>query len=133
MWRPHLIRRGRSSRSWIQRVSAGVADQQRSPVAVVDRLLLGRLVVGGAEVVEPQVAVRVDQPGHDPALGSSVGTGLGLVGDPAVDDVEVACLTVGEDRAAEALRTHAPTLAIMADAARRADDSHKWGTWPDRR
>ena len=55
--------------------AAGVADQQRPAVAVVDRLLLGLLVGGGAEVVEPEVAVGVDQPGHDPALAGGLGAG----------------------------------------------------------
>ena len=74
MCRPARISRGRSSRSWIQRGvgrRAGVADQQRSPVAVLDRLLLGVLVGGRAVVVEPEVAVGVDQAGHDPALAAA--------------------------------------------------------------
>ena len=38
-----------------------VAQEQRPGVAVGDRLLLRRLVVDGAVLVEPDVAVRVDQ------------------------------------------------------------------------
>ena len=82
----------------------GVADEERPAVAVGDRLLLGGRVVGGTEVVEPEVAVRVDQAGDDPALGDGVGARLRLVGDAAVDDVEVARLAVGQDRSTEALR-----------------------------
>ena len=58
---------------------AGVADEQGSPITVVDGLLLGGLVVRGAEVVEPEVAVRVHETGDDPALGDRVGAGLRLV------------------------------------------------------
>ena len=41
---------------------AAVAQQQRPGVPVGDRLLLGGLLVDGAVLVEPDVAVRVDQP-----------------------------------------------------------------------
>ena len=53
-------------------------------------------------VVEADVAVRVDQPGHDPALGRPCSApALRLVGDPPVDDVQVARLAVGQHRSAE--------------------------------
>ena len=66
-----------------------------------------RLVVDGAVLVEPDVAVRVDQPRDDPALGHGLGTGLRLVGDQPVDDVQVTRLAVGQDRAPESLCSHA--------------------------
>jgi hypothetical protein len=57
-------------------------------------------------LVEADVAVGVDQPRNDPSLGDRVGTGLCLVGDGAVDDVEVPGLAIGEDRTAESLSSH---------------------------
>ena len=81
----------------------GVADQQRPGVAVLQGLRLGLLVGYGAVVVETDVAVGVDEPGDDPALGRGLGPRLGLEGDPPADDVEVANLSVGEHRAAEPL------------------------------
>ena len=78
-----------------------VAEQQRAGVAVGDRLRLGRLTVDLAVLVETEVAVRVDEAGDDPAAGHGLGAGLWLEGDPAVDDVEVAGLAVGEDRSGE--------------------------------
>ena len=59
---------------------AAVAQQQRAGVAVGDRLLLGGRVVDGAVGVEADVAVGVDQPGHDPALGRRLGTGAAARG-----------------------------------------------------
>ena len=84
-----------------------VAEQQRAGVAVGDRLRLGRLPVDLAVLVEPDVAVRVDQTGDHPAAGHGLGPGLWLEGDPAVDDVEVAGLAVGEDRSGDAQGSHA--------------------------
>ena len=52
---------------------AGVAQQQRARVAVGDRLLLGGRLVDAALLVEPDVAVRVDQAGTTYTL---VGDGL---------------------------------------------------------
>ena len=75
-WRPARISRGRSSRSWIQDVSAAEPAsrmQQRAGVAVGERLLLLDLGRHGAVRVEPDVAVRVDEPGDDPALGDELG------------------------------------------------------------
>ena len=89
------------------RGAAGVTDQQRAPVAVVDRLLLGLLVPHGAEVVEPEVAVRVDQARHDPAVARGLRAGWALVGDAAVHDVQITGLAVGQDRAGELERGHA--------------------------
>ena len=54
---------------------AAVAQEQRAGVAVGERLLLGGLLVDGAVGVEPDVAVGVDQPGDDPALGRGLGAG----------------------------------------------------------
>ena len=55
---------------------AAVADQQGAAVAVGDRLLPRSPRRSMAPcVVEPEVAVRVDQPGHDPALGGGLGAG----------------------------------------------------------
>ena len=88
--------------------AAGVADQQRSPVAVVDRLLLGLLVPHGAEVVEPEVAVGVDQARDDPAVARRLRAGLALVGDAAVDDVQITRLAVGQHRTGEPECSHAP-------------------------
>ena len=53
------------------------------------------------------MAVRVDEAGHHPAAGHGLGAGLRLEGDPAVDDVEVAGLAVGEDRSGDAQCCHA--------------------------
>ena len=91
-------------------MSAGtpaVAQQQRAGVAVGDRLRLGRLPVDLAVLVEPDVAVRVDEARDHPAAGHRLGPGLRLEGDPAVDDVEVAGLAVGEDRSGDAQCCHA--------------------------
>jgi hypothetical protein len=84
-----------------------VAKQQRSGVTVGDRLRLGRLPVHLTVLVEPDVAVRVDQPRHHPAAGHGLGSGLWFEGDSAVDDVEVTGLAVGEDRSGDAQRCHA--------------------------
>jgi hypothetical protein len=85
---------------------AAVADQQGPGIAVGQRLRLGLLLGDRPVVVEPQVAVGVDQAGDDPALRRGLGAGLLLEGDAAVDDVQVPGLAVGEDRAAEAESTH---------------------------
>ncbi len=90
---------------------AAVAQQQRARVAVGDGLLLGGLVVDGTVLVEPDVAVGVDQSRDDPPLGHRLGAGLGLVGDQPVDDVEVTRLAVRQDRSPESLCSHAGTLS----------------------
>ena len=46
---------------------AAVPQQQRAGVPVGDRLLLLGGLVDGAFLVQPDVAVRIDEPGHDPA------------------------------------------------------------------
>ena len=97
---------------------AAVAEEERTGVAVGDRLLLGRRVVDRAVGVEAEVAVGVDQPGHDPALGGRLGPGLLLEGDPAVDDVEVTRLAVRQHGAAEAQGGHGPD-ATGSDVVRR--------------
>ena len=80
---------------------AGVADQQRPGVAVLDGLGLRLLVADRAVVVEPDVAVRVHQTRDDPSLGGRLRAGLVLERDPPVDDIEVADLAVGEHRPTE--------------------------------
>ena len=87
--------------------AAAVAQQQRAGVTVGDRLRLGRVPVDLAVLVETDVAVRVDQARDHPAAGDGLGAGLWLEGDPAVDDVEVAGLAVGEDRSGDAQGSHA--------------------------
>ena len=77
---------------------AGVADQQRAGVAVGERLLLAGRLVDGAVRVEPDVAVRVDQPGQHPAGdGLVAAAGGAVVGDPAVDHPELVPDVVGPD------------------------------------
>ena len=44
-------------------------SEQRARVAVGERLLLLDVLRDGAVGVQADVAVRVDEPGHDPALG----------------------------------------------------------------
>jgi hypothetical protein len=75
-----------------------VTQQQRPRVAVGDRLPLALLVADAAVRVEAHVAVRVDQPRHDPPLGDELGAALGLVGHQPVHDVQVTPLGVGEAR-----------------------------------
>ncbi len=87
--------------------AAAVAQQQRPGVAVGHGLGLGLVAADLAVLVEPDVAVRVDQAGHDPTARDRLGTRLWLVGDPAVHDVEVAGLTVGEDRSGDVQGSHA--------------------------
>ena len=86
----------------------GVADQQRARVPVVDRLLLGDLVGRAAVVVQPEVAVRVDQPRHHPPARDRLRPGLLLQRDPAVDDVQVPDLAVGKHRAGHLQSGHRP-------------------------
>ena len=98
-------------------------DQPRQVVAVVDPGGVGRRArsrgsaarrrpgrstaccsvvssVDAAVVVEPEVAVRVDQARHDPAARDRLRRATASPGDPAVDDVQVADLAVGQDRSA---------------------------------
>ena len=67
------------------------------------------------------------RPGHDPALGRGLGPGLRLEGDPAVDDVEVAGLAVGQHGAAEAqcrsCRTLPATDVVRPGGGRSAVES----------
>ena len=65
-------------------------------------------------VVEPDVAVGVDEPGHDPALGRRLGARLRLERDPPVDDVQVARLAVGEHGAAEPLEAIGMILNVSS-------------------
>ena len=65
-----------------------------------------RYIRNYAHEVEPDVAVRVDEPRDDPPLGDQLGRGDRLVGDPPVHDVQVAALAVGQDRATEPERVH---------------------------
>ena len=107
---------------------AAVAQEQRAGVAVGDGLLLGGGVVDGAVGVEAEVAVGVDEAGHDPALGRGLGSGLPLEGDPAVDDVEVAWLAVGQHGAAESEGGHGSgryrlLRVVPAPAAARCGES----------
>jgi hypothetical protein len=90
---------------------AAVAQQQHTGVAVGDRLLLGLRVVDGAVVLQAEVVVGVDQPGHDPALGHRLRASLSLEGDATVHDVHVPGLGVGEHHAPESHRWHAATLS----------------------
>ena len=89
---------------------AAVAEQQRaarrgprSPAARWPRR-------DRAVVVETEVAVGVDQPGTIQPSTARSAPGTRLVGDPAVDDVQLARLAVGQDRAGEPERSssHAP-------------------------
>ena len=105
---------------------AAVAQEQRAGVAVGDRLLLRRRLVDGAVGVEAEVAVGVDQPGHDPALGRGLGSGLLLEGDPAVDDVEVARLAVRQHGAAESEGGH-ELDATGSDVVRRRTAAARCG------
>ena len=109
MCRPARIRRGRSSRSWIQEVSAA-EPQSRMSSAPPSRSSIACCSVAssliGAVVVEPEVAVGVDQPRHDPPLRDGLGARLDLVGDGPVHDVQVARLPVGKHRPPESLCSH---------------------------
>ncbi len=109
MCRPHRISRGQVV-AVLDPAGVGgraaVAQEQGAGVAVVDGLLLGGGLVDGTVGVQPDVAVGVDQPGHDPALGRGLGAGDGLERDGTVDDVQVAGLAVGQDRAAEPQGRH---------------------------
>ena len=92
MCRPARISRGRSSRSWTQRVSAGEpasrsssAPASRSASACSSAVASSTAPCG----VEPDVAVRVDQAGQHPAAHASARRGAGsggVEGDAAVDD-----------------------------------------------
>ena len=114
MWRPARISRGRSSRSWIQLVS-GPVPQSRISSAPPSRSSIAcasvSCVAHAAVVVEPDVAVRVDESRHDPALAAVSAPACGSRVMRAVHDVEVARLPVGQDRAAEEHRRHGmPTV-----------------------
>ena len=113
------ISRGRSSRSWIQRGVGrrpAVADQQRPRVAVLDRLRLGRSPSSTAPwSSRPMWQCASTSPGTIQPSRDGLGAGLRLVGDAAVDDVQVAGLAVGQDRPREAQRSHGPTVAVAAD------------------
>lgn len=65
--------------------------------------LLGGLVHGAVRV-EPDVTVRVHQPGQDPASTQAScevqGVRLRLAGDAAAGDVELSVLSFGEDDSA---------------------------------
>ena len=91
-------------------MSAGL-PQSRSSSAPASRSATACASVASsvdlAVLVEADVAVRVDEAGDDPAAGHGLGAGLRLVGDPAVDDVEVAGLAVGQDRSGDAQCSHA--------------------------
>ena len=136
MCRPARISRGRSSRSWIQAVSAAEPQSRISSAPAsrsVDGLLLGRVVGDRAVVVEAEVAVRVDQPGDDPAVHRALGAGHRLEGDPAVDDVQVAGLAVGQDGTGEPERSsHAPDATGYGggDQLRRRPGSDEGGAQP---
>ena len=62
---------------------AGVADQQGAGVAVGDGLLFGQLLRDVPARAQPDVAVRVDQPGDDPAVQDQVRRGGRTVGRSA--------------------------------------------------
>ena len=103
--------RGRSSRSSRLRVSVGrtaVAQQQRADVAfglgLRDAPRRGRRTRRGPE---PDVAVRVDQAGEDPAaVEDGVGAGDRLGAEHAVDDPPFDGLPVGQPAAAHVQDAH---------------------------
>src|SRR5206468_3021687 len=86
---------------------AAVAQEEGAGVTVGERLPLRGLLVHGTVLVEPHVAVGVDQARDDPALGDRLRARMRLVGDQPVHDVEVARLSVWEDRTPEAQCSHA--------------------------
>src|SRR5699024_2930326 len=74
-----------------------IAYEERAGVAVDAGMLLRTGRVGlAAALVDADVAVRVDQPRHDPALAEVAGAFDGFVGDHAVAYVQLAPPPAGE-------------------------------------
>ena len=64
-------------------------------------MLFGDVVGHGAVHLEPDMAVRVDQTGHQPAAGNCFGVADGFGPDQSVDHPEVARFTVRQHHTAE--------------------------------
>ncbi len=75
---------------------AGVPDEQRAGVPVGGRLLDHLGLAGHAVGLHADVAVAVDQAGHDPARRPPSARRHRLVRQPAVDDPQVPLLAVGQ-------------------------------------
>ena len=108
---------------------ARVAQQQRPGVAVGDRLRLRGRLVDTAVLVQPDVAVRVDQAGHQPAVGrDGLRAGhLVVAQQAAVVDPQVALFAVRQHDAAQVQRRHGSTLSSHArhPATRALGDPHR--------
>src|SRR5690606_25109005 len=76
--------------------------------------LLGLLLGDRALLTQPQVAVGVHEPRHDPTGGHGVGPRLRLEGDGAAHHVELDRLAVGKRRPGEPHRVHGWTLSKPA-------------------
>ena len=97
--------------------AAGVAQQQRPGGPLGQRMLLGPVVGHRPVPLQPDVAVRIDQAGHQPdAGGDGLGVGDRLGADHTVDHPEVAVLAVGQHHAAEVQRVGATARRLLAEA-----------------
>ena len=83
-----------------------VTDQQGTGVTIGDCLRLGLLLADRATVIQAQMTVSVDEARHDPPLGHELCTGLRLIGDQAIDHVEISRLPGRQGRAVESQRRH---------------------------
>ncbi len=89
-----------------------VANQQRSPVAVLHRLSLGLGLGDRTVLIESDVAVRIDQPGHDPTLSAALRLGSRFVADRPVHHIDVAPLTIRQDWPGETKHAHTRTVSV---------------------
>ena len=89
---------------------AAVTQQQRPAVPVGDRLLFLLVAVGEPALPEPDadMAVRVDQPGYEPALGHRRSRRHAFVRHPPSHDKQIPRLSLGQDRPADVQRRRPP-------------------------